>query len=100
MLRTTHSCQSRIGAPQSPRELKAKPGFFTTGKMTKKSGLWQNRAQTAPRNGTRTILSVVKAFFHRNSVLHFPVSQAWRGFAFLAPRADIMRNLIACALTG
>ena len=42
-----------------------------------------------------SILSIVKAFFHRNSVSRFSVPQAWRGFAFLTRMAVLLRSLTA-----
>jgi len=40
--------------------------------------------KTAPGKGTKSRLSVLKAFSYGNSVLHCSISRTRRGFAFLA----------------
>ncbi len=51
--------------------------------------------KTAPGKGPKRIPSVLKVFFHMNSVLHLSDSGTGRGFAFLTRMAVLLRSLTA-----
>ncbi len=56
--------------------------------------------KTAPGKGPKSIRSVLKLFFHMNSLLHLSDSGTGRGFAFLTRIAVLSRSLTAMCTDG
>ncbi len=56
--------------------------------------------KTAPRKETKSLVSVLKVFCDGNSLMHFSIVQAWRGFALLTRIAVLLRSLTAMCTDG